>query len=116
MQTQDMDIIKNGLQQIIDQMESLETNRILPDGHPNKTMAPDPTSADGSVSPDAGDTSSMPPEGDDSSAMDPKVLDELMNKASASDSEGSTPDDATEGLPPEIVAAVAKKKKAGMSL
>lgn len=98
MDASDKDIIVQGLQKIIDQMESLETNRILPDGHPNKTadvMVPEPEVPAAAPEEVEGD-------------MDPGVLDELMAKASSGEGEEM---DGGDDLPPEILAAVADKKK-----
>ncbi len=115
--TPDLDTIKQLLMKVIDQMNQMESQRLLPEGHPLKEKAPaegvdtntDPAQApaEGSISDDEPDASSG-----DTAGLDSGVLSDLMDKASATSPDGSSPDDmAGSDLPPEILSAVMNKKK-----
>lgn len=113
----DLDSIKQSLMKVIDQMDQMESQRLLPDGHPLKAKAPepaagvDPNSAPSLGGPSDGAIGDDEPDTDDS-GLDSGVLSQLMDKASSVDDSGASPDDEAEAnLPPEIVAAVAAKKK-----
>jgi hypothetical protein len=101
-QMQDKDMIKSVLQKIIDEMNSFEADRIMPeDKKPKAVMAEVKT-----VEP-------MEPEELESAegGLSPDVLAELMSKAETADEAGSLPEDEEDSLPPEIAALVREKKK-----
>jgi hypothetical protein len=107
-QTQDLDMLKGILQKVIDEMNDMETNRILPDGHPKKKMAVEATvAAEPSPMDDMGEE--MPEE--ENGELDPAVLKELMDKAGQADESGALPEDQQDDLPPEVAAAVAARRK-----
>lgn len=97
---QDMDMIKSILQKIIDEMGSMEADRIMPESRKPKMMKMEVEA----VKP-------MEAEMDDEE-LDPNVLGELMNKAGEADESGELPEDKESDLPPEIAEAVRRKKEA----
>lgn len=99
-QSQDMDMIKSILQKIIDEMGSMEADRIMPEGRKPKMMKMEVEA----VKP-------MEAEMEDDE-LDPNVLGELMNKAEEADESGELPEDKENDLPPEIAEAVRRKKEA----
>lgn len=107
---QTIDLIKQTLMKVIQDMTAMESDRMLPDGHPMKIKAKvvaAPT--DGSTdSPDA----DMSGTSDDAGSDDPKMLESLMGEADKSDDQGMLPEDHENDLPPEILDAVRKKKAA----
>lgn len=97
------DMIKSILQKIIDEMGSMEADRIMPEDRKPKVMkmeveAVKPMEAE------------MEDEMEDE--LDPNVLGELMNKAGEADESGELPEDRESDLPPEIAEAVRRKKEA----
>lgn len=107
MQTPELDMIKQTLMRVIDDMNKMESQRLLPDGHPKKMgdMPPAP-------SPDAPAIAADEPDGDEgSSDLDPNVLGQLLDKAGDAGPDGSTDEDAQSALDPDIAAIVAEKKK-----
>ena len=104
---QDVDMIKTVLQKIIDEMTDMESQRMLPDGHPSKHVE-----IAAKVSPEespAEESSESPDQ--ESSEHDDGTLNDLLGKASSADETGALPEDHEEDLPPEIAALVAEKKK-----
>lgn len=98
------DMIKEVLQKIIDEMEGLETDRIMPEYRKPKAVAVEV------------EATSKPEEMDemmeeDEAGLDPAVLDELMSKADEADETGALPEDDVSDLPPEINDAVRRKRK-----
>lgn len=106
MEMNEMDQIKSMLQKVVDEMDSMESNRILPDGHPSKM-----TAMAVKATPEAGIAADEPDMNDDSTDMDPNVLSQLMDKATTADDSGTLPEDQNSDLPPEILAAVERNKK-----
>lgn len=98
---QDKDMIKEILHKIIDEMDRVESDRIMPEHRKPKmvemevkTMKP---------------TDEMESEEDE--GLDPAVLGELMNKAGEADESGELPEDKESDLPPEIADAVKRHKE-----
>lgn len=107
-QIQDVDMIKTVLQKIIDEMTDMESQRILPDGHPSKhvEIAAKVEPAEGSP-----EEESMEFPDQESSEHDDGALSGLLDKAGQADDSGAMPEDHEEDLPPEIAALVAEKRK-----
>jgi len=105
-----LDMIKQALMKVIDDMTALESDRHLPDGHPMKMKAAVVVKPGDEASPD----SDMSGTSEDTGSDDPKGLDDMMSQADSADASGATPDeqDQTHGLPPEIMDVVNKKKAA----
>lgn len=104
-----IDMIKQALMKVIDDMTAMESDRHLPDGHPMKKVAM--VVKDDSMAPSDSDmdgTSMGDPAADEDS--DPAMLDSLMGEASKADADGSMPEDKMSDLPPEVMDAVNKKK------
>ena len=99
--TQDMDMIKSILQKLIDDMNSMEADRIMPEGRKPKMVKMEAEV----VKPH--DEMDM-----DDEELDPNVLGELMDKAGQADETGSLPEDRESDLPPEIAEAVRRKQQA----
>lgn len=96
---QDMDMIKNVLQKIVDEMNAMESDRIMPESRKPKAMAMEVKAV-------------QPAEEEmESEELDPNVLGELMNKAGEADESGELPEDRESDLPPEIAEAVKRKKE-----
>lgn len=93
------DMIKEVLQKVIDDMNSLETDRIMPMDKKPQVMS----AKIEAVKP----VEEMP---EDESDLDPGVLDELLGKAEKADDSGSLPEDGTDELEPELADIVRKKK------
>ncbi len=104
-ETQDVDMIKQVLQKIVDEMDGLEANRIHPKMaamHMDITKGPE-----GSPEEEKGESADMEAnEGD----LDPEILSKLLDKAGSADESGALPEDNQSGLPDEVMAAVNKKK------
>ena len=98
--SQDKDMIKSVLQKIIDEMDMIESDRIMPDHRKPKMVKMEMEA----VKP----MEEMDMEGDE---LDPAVLGELMNKAGEADELGELPEDKESDLPPEIAEAVKRKKE-----
>lgn len=96
---QDADMIKTILQKIIDEMNTMESDRIMPDERKPKVMAAKV------------DVMAPAPDEEESDELDPNVLGELMNKAGEADESGELPEDKESDLPPEIADAVRRKKE-----
>lgn len=102
-QAEDADMIKQVLQKIIDEMDSLEAGRI----HPKMVAA----KVDVAASPEHPGIEDDQPEPDaDDQGLDPDVLKQLMDKAGSADDSGATPDDQLGDLHPDVAMAVRKKK------
>lgn len=95
---QDMDMIKTILQKIIDEMGSMEADRIMPESRKPKMVKMEVESM-------------KPVENMEDEDLDPSVLDELMDKAGQADESGELPEDKESDLPPEIAEAVRRKKE-----
>jgi|GEM_PF-4400013 len=96
------DMIKEILQKIIDEMGTLESDRIMPEHRRPKAIALEVETA-------IPVSEELEVEGDED--LDPTVLDELMTKADSADETGALPEDMEDGLPPEISEAVRRRKK-----
>lgn len=97
--SQNTDMIKSVLQKIIDEMDMMETERIMPEHRRPASMAMKVES----VEPMREDM--------ESEDLDPAVLGELMTKAGEADESGALPEDRESDLPPEIAEAVKRKKE-----
>lgn len=97
--SQDKDMIKSVLQKIIDEMDTMESDRIMPEHRRPKMMKMEVEAV-------------KPMEDMESEELDPAVLGELMNKADQADESGALPEDHENDLPPEIADAVRRKKEA----
>lgn len=95
------DMIKSVLQKIIDEMNTMESDRIMPEERRPKPMAME---IEAKVD---------PMEGMDED-LDPSVLSELMSKAGEADETGALPEDRENDLPPEIRSAVSQKREQGL--
>lgn len=106
---QTIDLIKQALMKVIDDMTALESDNHLPDGHPLKIKAVVAKSGD-EASPDL----DMSGTSEDTGADDSDDLDSLMGEAGKANDDGSMPEDNQDdmGLPPEVMDAVNKKKAA----
>lgn len=100
--SQDADMIKTILQKIIDEMNTMESDRIMPEDRKPKVMA---------AKVDVMTPDHMDGEPQDDSELDPSVLKDLMDKAGQADDSGSLPEDQNSDLPPEIADAVKRKKE-----
>ena len=100
--SQDKDMIKSVLQKIIDEMDMMETERIMPEHRRPKAMAMKVEA----VEPMHEET--------ESDELDPSVLGELMTKAGEADESGALPEDRENDLPPEIRDAVSRRKEQGL--
>lgn len=101
---QDVDMIKTVLQKIIDEMTDMESQRMLPDGHPSKHVE-----IAAKIEPEGSpeeESMESPEEEHDEGA-----LSDLLGKADHADEQGMLPEDHEEELPPEIQALVAEKRK-----
>lgn len=96
--SQDKDMIKSVLQKIIDEMDMMETERIMPEHRRPKMMKMEAEVV-------------RPQEDMESEELDPTVLGELMSKAGEADESGALPEDRESDLPPEIAEAVKRKKE-----
>lgn len=97
--SQDKDMIKTILQKIIDEMNTMESDRIMPEERKPKVMEMEVKAA-------------QPMDEEmESDELDPNVLGELMSKAGEADESGALPEDRESDLPPEIAEAVRRKKK-----
>lgn len=107
-QAPSLDMIKQALMKVIQDMTTLESDRHLPDGHPMKTKPPMAAKPGDEASPDA----DMSGTSEDAGSDDPEGLDDVMGQADQADASGAMPDeqDHTHGLPPEVMEAVNKKK------
>lgn len=93
-----VDMIKSVLQKIIDEMDMMETDRIMPEHRRPKMIEMEVEAV-------------KPTEDMESEELDPAVLGELMNKAGEADESGSLPEDRESDLPPEIAEIVKRKKE-----
>ncbi len=100
---QDMNMIKNVLQKIIDEMNMMESDRIMPESRKPKMVKMEAEV----VKP----VEEMEMEGEESEELDPAVLSELMAKAGEADEMGELPEDKESDLPPEISEAVRRRKE-----
>lgn len=101
--TQDPQMIIQMLQKVINDMKSMEADRLMPDH-----MKPKVEMAKVDVMAPKDD---MPmDDSDQSSDLDPEIMKQLMDKANHADDSGSTPDDSMNELDPEIADAVRAKK------
>lgn len=95
----DMDMIKNVLQKLVDDMNGLEAKRIHP-----KLSAPE-TEPEMSQPEEPAMDEEMTEDG-----LDPDVLGKLMEKAGSADESGELPEDKEMGLPDDVMAAVKRQK------
>lgn len=96
------DMIKEILQKIIDEMGTLESDRIMPEHRRPKAMALEIKTATPHIE---------ELEIEDEEDLDPTILNELLTQADTADETGALPEDATDDLPPEISEAVRRKKR-----
>lgn len=97
---QDMDMIKSVLQKIIDEMNTMESDRIMPESRKPKMVKMEVETM-------------KPVEDMEDEELDPTVLSELLDKAGHADESGELPEDRETDLPPEIRAAVGRRKEQG---
>jgi hypothetical protein len=97
-------MIKQTLMKVIDDMNKMEGQRLLPDGHPKKMSAMPPA-------PEAPAIAADEPDAEEGGDLDPGMLGQLLDKAGQANPDGSTEEDAQVGLDPDIAAIVAEKKK-----
>lgn len=105
---QDVDMISTVLRKIADEMQDMESQRMLPDGHPMKHVE-----IAAKVEPSEGSPAeeSMESPDEEGSEHDDGALNDLLGKADHADQDGALPEDHEEELPPEIQALVAEKRK-----
>ncbi len=106
---QDAEMIKTVLQKIIDEMNGLESNRIMPESRKPKMVA---AQVDIAAKPEEGSPQeeSMESPEEESSEMNPEVLKQLMDKAGQADESGAMPEDHADELHPAIADLIRKKK------
>jgi hypothetical protein len=97
--TQDAEMIKRVLQKVIDEMDEMESSRVMPEHMKPKMEMTKVEMAPKEETPM-----------DEEEGLDPAIMQSLMDKASSADENGATEEDSLEGLDPEIAAAVMKKK------
>jgi len=102
-QAQDVDMIKSVLQRIIDEMNSFEADRIMPEDRKKKEII---TEIQTEGSPDEESMELESAEG----GLSSDVLTELMSKAESADETGSLPEDRESELPLELEKLVREKK------
>ena len=95
---QDRDMIKTVLQKIVDEMGSMEADRIMPESRKPKVMKMEVETI-------------KPVEDMEDDELNPAVLDELIAKAGEADESGELPEDRENGLPPEISDAIRRRKE-----
>lgn len=114
-ETQDTEMIKSVLQKIIDEMNGLEADRIMPD-HKKPGYS---TGSDGIPHP-AENSAETPmeaePENQDNQheELDPEITRQLMEKATSADDQGSLPEDVEHEFPQEIQVAINARRKRDM--
>lgn len=96
--SQDKDMIKSVLQKIIDEMDTMESDRIMPESRRPKMMKMEVEAV-------------KPMDETEDEELDPAVLSELMSRAGEADESGALPEDREMGLPPEIAEAVKRRKE-----
>lgn len=98
---QDSEMIIKVLQKVIDDMRSMESDRLMPEHmKPKVEMAKVDVMA----------PKAEEPMDEESSDLDPEILSQLMEKAGSADESGATPDDGLNDLDPEIADVVRSKK------
>lgn len=97
------DMVKSILQNIIDDMNDMEADRIMPEDRKPKAMKVEVKTA--TPKPE------MVEETMEDDELDPAVLDELMTKADQADENGLLPEDAEDELPPDIADSVRRKRQ-----
>lgn len=118
----DMEMIKRVLQKVIDDMDTMESDRLMPDHMKPKVaakvdiVAPEDGMSVGGI-PKPNDDSAesyeqAEPENQDNQhePLDPEILSKLMEEAGSADSEGSTPDNSIDSLDPDLAEAVRRKR------
>lgn len=100
-ESQDMDMIKSVLQKIIDQMDQMEADNLMPEARKPKVVE-----ATVEASP-----MDMSMDDDGSDSDDASLLPSLMDKAKDADDEGALPEDKQEDVDPAIASIIAEKKK-----
>lgn len=96
-----MEMIKSVLQKVIDEMNGLESDRIMPEHKKPKMMAAKV------------ETVAAPEEmamDEEESELDPEILSQLMQKADGADENGASEEDRLEEFDPEISEAIKRKK------
>jgi hypothetical protein len=102
-EAQDAQMIISVLQKVIDDMKSMESDRLMPDH-----MKPKVEMAKIDVAAPKEDTSM--PEDEQDSDLDPDILSKLMDKANSADDNGATPEDNVDELDPDIADIIRNKK------
>lgn len=100
---QDTDMIKSVLQKIIDEMNGMEADRIMPEERKPK-MVKTEVEIVKPMEEEMGEEM-------ESEELDPAILGELMHKAGEADESGELPEDRESELPLEIAEAVKRKKE-----
>lgn len=110
-EAQDSEMIKSVLQKIVDDMNSLEANRIMPEhkkpGYAMGGGIPNPEENKAELPQQAEPETQT----NQHEPLSPEVLKDLMEKAEHADESGATPEDEMEGLHPHIAAIVAMRRK-----
>lgn len=94
------DMIKIILQKIIDEMNTLESDRIMPEDRKPKAVKVEVESA-----------IPIAVEGEEDEDLDPTVLTDLLTKAGEADETGAPLDDIVGDFPPEINDAVRRRRQ-----
>ena len=102
---EDVDMIKQVLQKIVDEMDQFESDRLMPESRKPKEVHVE-AKVEGSPEEEATES----PEEESREDGDSSMLDELMNKAPHADEEGALPEDHEEDLHPAVAAIIRKKK------
>lgn len=113
---QDMDMISTVLRKVADEMEQMESDRIMPDHMKPKVEVAHLSMGAGIPNPNENkaetfDQAEPETQMNQHEPLDPAVLKELMDKAGQADDEGATEDDHLDEFDPEIAALIRKKKE-----
>ncbi len=108
-QAQDADMIKSVLQKIIDEMNGLEADRILP-AHKKPGYAHGEVVAPTHPDENVAETMHEAEPENEANELDPKILEDLMEKAEGANDDGATADDELAELPPTIAEAIRRKQ------
>lgn len=116
-ESKETDMIKSTLQKLIDDMNSMESNRISPPASSPDMQQPSGMFLGGGIPKPNENKAEMYPEAEPETQenqhepLDEHVLTELLDKASHADDEGGTHDDYMDEFDPDIAALIRSKKK-----
>ena len=109
-EAQDAEMIKSVLQKIIDEMNGMEADRIMP-AHMKPGYAHGDVVAPEHPAENHAETLDEAEPENEANELDQNVLETLMEKAEGAHEDGSTDEDVEADLPPTIVEAIRIKKQ-----